>query len=84
MERIDSFNASENLVEMYVFHIAYRKVSSNSRWQPKYTMESTPFYHREVCSGAMSINISDLKFNGFEITSYYIEKVMVPESEQQY
>lgn len=81
MERIDSFNCQENLVAMYVFHLAYRKVSTNPKWQPKYTMESAPFIHREVCSGAMHCNISDLKLKGFDITSYYIEKVMVPDTE---
>lgn len=84
MEKIDSFNAFDNLVEMYVFHISYRKVSTNPRWQPKYKMESAPFIHREVCQGAMNCNISEFKAKGFEVTSYYVEKVLLPDNEQQY
>ncbi len=84
MERIDSFNCQENLVPMYVFHIAYRKGTFNANWYRKFKMESTPFYHREVCAGAMSCNVSELKAKGYEVTSYYIEKVMFPENEQQF
>lgn len=85
MERIDSFNASDNLVEMYVFHIAYRKCSkSNNHWYRKFTMESTPFYHREVCSGAMSYNVSELKAKGYDVTSFHIEKVLFPDVEPQF
>lgn len=85
MEQIDLFNASENLVPMYVFHIAYRKCSKmNNHWYRKFKLESTPFYHREVCAGAMSCNVSELKAKGYEVTSYYIERVMVPDVEQQF
>lgn len=84
MERIDSFNVTDNLVEMYVFHIRYRNKSRKTNRVRTFSMESTPFYHREVCSGAMYFEVSDLKARGFEVTSYYIEKIMVPDVEPQY
>lgn len=85
MERIDSFNCSENLVEMYVYFISYRKVSkSNNKWFRKVTIESTPFYHYEVCEGAMFSNVSELKAKGYEVTCYYVTKAMVSDVEHQF
>lgn len=85
MKRIDSFNASDNLVEMYVYYISYRKASkSNNNWFRKFTIESTPFYHYEVCEGAMFSNVSELKAKGYEVTCYYVTKAMISETEKQF
>lgn len=84
MDRINAFNVTDNLVEMYVFHIRYRNKSKKTNRIRTFSMESTPFNYREVCSGAMYFEISDLKARGFEVTSYYVEKIMVPDVEQQF
>ena len=77
MKRIDSFNVMYSLTEMYVFHIRYTKVGCQSCKVRGYRIESQPFFHREVCNGVLNLQLKELKVRGFEVTSYYIEKVMV-------
>lgn len=84
MERIDSFNCSENLVEKYVFHIKYSRSDMSLRQLRSFTLESVPFMYRETCSGCMQQAMSELKARGFEIKNYYIEKVIVSETTQEF
>lgn len=84
MERIDSFNCSEKLTEMYVFRIFYRNKTKISNRPRTFRMESAPFYHREVCRSVMYIEVDDLKARGFEIVSYYVDVQLVPDVEKQF
>lgn len=84
MERIDSFNCMENLVERYVFHIKYTKSDMSLRQLRSLTLESVPFIYRETCSGCMQQAMAELKARGFVIKNYYIEKVMVSDVEQEF
>lgn len=84
MERIDSFNCSEKLTKMYVFHIFYRNKTKITNRPRTFRMESCPFYHREVCSGAMYHEVDDLKSRGFEIVCYYVDVKLVPDVEHQF
>lgn len=84
MEKIDSFNCSENLVEMYVFHIRYCKTFSKYRFLRYRSIESTPFNYRECCNGCMEQTMAELRAKHYKIISYYIKKVMVSDSEQQF
>lgn len=83
MDRIDSFNCMENLVEKYVFHITYTKSDMSLRQLRSMSLESVPFIYRETCSGCMQQAISELKARGFRIKHYYIEKVIVSDTTQK-
>ncbi len=84
MDRIDAFNVMDSLTEMYVFHIRYTKVGCQSHKIRGYRIESQPFYHKEVCNGVLNLQLKELKVRGFNVTSYYIEKVMVSDVEKQF
>lgn len=84
MEKIDSFNCMENLVEKYVFHIKYTKSDMSLRQLRSLTLESVPFTYRETCSGCMQQAMAELKARGFEIKYYYIEKMIVSDTTQEF
>lgn len=84
MERIDSFNCSENLVEKYVFHIKYHKSDMKLHQLRNMSLESVPFMYRECCSGCMQQAIVELKARGFEILNYYMEKVIVSDTIEEF
>lgn len=84
MERIDAYNVMDSLTEMYVFHIRYEKAGDKSRKIRRFRIESTPFYYKEVCNGALNQQLKELKVRGFNVTSYYIEKVLVSDVEKQF
>lgn len=84
MERIDSFNCMEKLVEKFVFTIKYKKSDMCLRMLRCMSVESTPFWHRETCSGCLQQTMAELKARGFEIIHYHIEKVMVSDTEQEF
>ncbi len=84
MERIDSFNCMENLVEKYVFHIKYTKPDMRLHMLRNTSLESIPFTHRECCSGCLQQAMSELKAMGFEILNYYIEKVIVSDTTEEF
>lgn len=83
MDRIDSFNCMENLVEKYVFHITYTKSDMSLRQLRSMSLESVPFIYRYTCSGCMQQAISELKARGFQIKHHYIEKVIVSDTTQK-
>lgn len=84
MERIDSFNCMENLVEKYVFHVKYHKSDMKLHMLRNVSLESVPFTHRECCSGCMQQAMAELKARGFEITHYHIEKVIVSDTTEEF
>lgn len=84
MDRIDAFNVMDSLTEMYVFHIRYTKVGTQSGKVRGYRIESMPFYHKEVCNGALGQQLKELQVKGFNVTCYYIEKVLVSDVEKQF
>lgn len=81
MEKIDSYNCSEKLVEMYVFHIRFCKTTSKYRFMRYMSIESTPFNYRECCDGCMTQTLTELRAKKYKIITYYIEKVMVSDVE---
>lgn len=84
MEKIDSFNCMENLVEKYVFRITYTKSDMSLRQLRSMSLESVPFIYRETCSGCMQQAMAELKSRGFVIKHYYIEKVIVSDTTQEF
>ena len=84
MERIDSFNCMENLVEKYVFTIKYTKTDMALRMLRSSSIESVPFWHRETCSGCMQQAMAELKARGFVILHYHIEKVIVSDTTEEF
>lgn len=84
MDRKDSFNCMENLVEKYVFHIKYTKSDMSLRQLRSMSLESVPFIYRETCSGCLQQAMAELKSRGFIIKNYYIEKVMVSDVEPDF
>lgn len=84
MERINAFNVMDSLAEMYVFHIRYEKAGNKSRNIRRFRIDSAPFYHKEVCNGALCQQLKELQVRGFNVTCYYIEKVMVSDVEKQF
>lgn len=84
MDRINAFNVMDSLTDMYVFHIRYTKVGSQSGKIRGYRIESQPFYHKEVCNGVLNMQLKELQVRGFNVTSYYIEKIMVSDVEKQF
>lgn len=83
MDKIDSFNASDNLKQMYVFSVRFSRPSSG-RYSCKYRIESSPFNYKESCAGAMHQEINELKAKGMNILSYYIEAVMASDTTKQF
>lgn len=83
MKRVNSFNVMDDLKNMYVFHIVYSVPNTGSYFK-KCSIESSPFYFRDTCLGAMHHEIDVLQAKGAVITSCYVEMVMVPDSEKQF
>lgn len=83
MEKIDCFNATDNLSQMYVFNIRYSR-PSKGRYSNKYRIESSPFNFKETCLGAMYHELDALKAKGMKIDSYYIETVLASDTEKQF
>ena len=83
MERIDSFNVSDSLTQMYVFSVRFSRPSSG-RYTCKYRIESSPFNYKETCVGAMQQEIAELKAKGMNILSYYVEAVMASDITKQF